>query len=112
VLGGELNTSHDGISADSSLDRVDSTSGAQVMLGADIGQALVYVSGGYAVAKARLGGISASDDGYSIGLGADHLMNDKWTVGSEMKSYTYSDFNNSGVDLKNTSIGLKVGMRF
>jgi opacity protein-like surface antigen len=112
VLGGELNYSHDDINVSGGRDQVNSTTGAQVMLGADIGQTLVYVSGGYARANATVGGIGATDDGYSIGLGADYMLNDKWTVGAEAKSYTYADFNNSGVDLKNMTVGVKIGMRF
>lgn len=112
VLGGELNYSHDDINVKSGLDQVNSTTGAQLMLGADLGQTLVYVSGGYARANATVAGISGTDDGYSVGLGADYLLNDKWTVGAEAKSFTYADFNNSGVDLKNMTVGVKIGMRF
>ena len=50
--------------------------------------------------------------GHSIELGADFMLNDKFTVGGEFVSSKYNDFRNSGVDLKDTSLGMKVGMRF
>ena len=50
--------------------------------------------------------------GHSIELGADFMLNDKFTVGGELVSSKYNDFRNSGVDLGDTSLGMKVGLQF
>lgn len=50
--------------------------------------------------------------GYPIGLGADFMLNDKFTVGGDLVSSKFNDFRNSGVDLGDTSLGMKVGLQF
>ena len=112
VVGGEVNYTKNDFGVKSGTDQVNSTAGAQLMLGADLGQTLVYVSGGVARASASLGGLTGYDTGYSAGIGADYIVNNKFTVGAELKSSMYNDFRSSGVDLKDTTVGVKVGMRF
>ena len=112
VVGGEISYAKNDIGLDSTTDQINHTLAGELMLGADLGRTLVYVSGGVARANATLGGSTTTDTGYFAGIGADYLVNDKWTVGAELKSSVYNDFSNSGVDLKDTAVGLKVGMRF
>lgn len=112
VLGGEVSYVKSNVGVKSGHDQVNQTLGAQVIVGADLGRTLVYVSGGAARAEATLGGVSGFDNGYSASIGADYMVNDKFTLGAELKSNRYNDFKNSGVDLTDTSLGMKVGMRF
>lgn len=112
VLGGELGYSKNDLGANSADDQINSTTTGQLMLGADLGRTLVYVAGGVSRAEATLGGLTASDTGYFGGLGVDYALSDRWTVGGEITSSLYKDFNNSGSDLKDTSVLFKVGMRF
>ena len=112
VVGGEVSLSKNDLGIKSGQDQINSAAEAQLSLGADLGKTLVYVAGGVARASASLGGNTAYDNGYFGAVGADYMLNDKWTVGGELKSSKYNDFDNSGINLKDTSLGLKVGMRF
>ena len=112
VLGGEVGVTKNDLGVSGGDDQINSALSAQVSLGADLGQTLIYVAGGVARANASVGGDTSYDNGYFAGVGADYLLNDKWTIGGEIKSSVYNDFGSSGIDLKDTSIGMKVGMRF
>lgn len=112
VLGGELGVTKNDIGVRGGDDQLNSELSAQVSLGADLGQTLVYVAGGVARGNASVDGDTSYDNGYFAGVGVDYLLNDKFTVGGEFKSSTYNDFGNSGINLKDNSVGMKVGMRF
>ncbi len=112
VLGGEISLTKNDLGVDGNSDQINSSSAAQVMLGADLGQTLIYVSSGIARANASVSGSTGVGTGYTIGLGADFMLNDKYTVGGELVSSKYNDFRNSGVALEDTSIGMKAGIRF
>ena len=112
VLGGELSYSKNDIGIKGKSNQINSTTAAQLMVGADLGRTLVYVAGGVSQANARIAGTTASDNGYFAGLGADFALNDKWTVGGEVTSGKYNDFHNSGINLKDTSLQIKLGYRF
>ena len=112
VLGGEVAISKNDLGVKSGTDQINSTVEAGLSLGADLGKTLVYVAGGATRASASLGGSTQYGNGYFAGIGADYMLNDKWTIGGELKSNMYNDFHNTGVDLKDTSLALKVGMRF
>lgn len=112
VLGGELSYSKNDIGNKAGDDQVNSTAAAKLMLGADMGRTLVYVSGGASQAEMQLGGVTASDNGYFGGIGVDYALNQRWTVGGEVIASRYDDFNNSGINVKDTTLTLKVGYRF
>ncbi|MBC7477766.1 MAG: porin family protein [Pseudorhodobacter sp.] len=112
VLGGEVSISKNDIGVSSGKDQLNSALQGQVTLGADLGKTLVYVAGGVARANASVDGETSYDNGYFAGLGADYMLNDKFTVGAEVKSSHYNDFSNSGINLKDTSVEAKVGFRF
>jgi len=112
VLGGEVSVSKNDIGIGSGDDQINSALQGQVSLGADLGKTLVYVAGGVARANASVDGSTGYGNGYFAGIGADYMLNDKFTVGAEVKSSHFNDFNNSGINLKATSVEMKVGFRF
>ena len=112
VLGGEVSLTKNDLGVGGNTDQINSSSAAQVMLGADLGRTLVYVSSGIARANATVTSSTGFGTGYSVGLGADVMLNDKFTIGGELVSSKFNDFRNSGVDLKDTSLGMKVGLQF
>ena len=112
VLGGELSYSKNDLGRSATDDQINSTKAAKLMLGADMGRTLVYVSGGASQAEIQMGGTTASDNGYFGGLGVDYALTDNWTVGGEVIASRYDDFNNSGVNIKDTTLNFKVGYRF
>ena len=81
-------------------------------VGADLGRTLVYATAGPARANADIGGVSGRDNGWFGGIGADYALNDKWTVGGEVLSNQFDNFQNTGVDLKATTAAVNVGFRF
>ncbi|MEO8241000.1 MAG: porin family protein [bacterium] len=112
VVGAELSYDKNNIGENSANDQINSTTGIKLLAGYDMGRTLVYASIGAAQAEAQIGGVTATDNGYSAGIGVDYALSDKWTVGGEIQSHRYDDFNNSGVNLKDTSLEMKVGFRF
>lgn len=111
VVGGELSYDKDDIGQDGT--GISNTAALKLTVGTPVGErTLVYGLLGASRAEATLGGVSGTDIGYTAGLGADYALNDKWTIGGEVAMDRYDDFNNSGIDLKDTTMKLKVGMRF
>lgn len=70
---------------------------------------LAYGTVGYARAKASTGG---HDDGYVVGAGYEHALNDQVFVGGE---YLYSEYKNVGAtstDASAHSIAVRLGVKF
>ena len=112
VLGGELSYSKNDIGRKAVDDQINSTSAAKLMLGADMGRSLLYVSAGASQAEIQLGGVTASDNGYFGGIGLDYALTERWTLGGEIIASRYDNFDSTGIDVKDTSLSLKVGYRF
>lgn len=112
VSGVELSYDATNIDLGAAGDTLDDVARLKLIAGADMGSTLVYASAGVARASATLGGVSASDNGYFLGLGADYAISNKWTVGAELLGHRFNDFNGSGVDLKATTVQAKVAYRF
>jgi outer membrane immunogenic protein len=112
VLGGELGYSKNDIGIKGGDNQINSTFSAALSLGADLGQTLVYVAGGASRANAEIGGVKGTDSGYFAGIGADYALNDQWTIGGEVIASKYNDFKNSGINLNDTSLVMKVDYNF
>ncbi len=93
-------------------DELDSVAALKLMAGREIGNSLVYGTLGAAHAKASVGGVDLSDDGFVYGLGFDYAVNDRWTVGGEVLQHQFDDFDASGTDFDATTLKAKVGLRF
>jgi outer membrane immunogenic protein len=112
VVGGELSYDMNDIGGTGSANSINNTTGVKLLAGVDLGRTLVYASVGASEANATVGGTTGTDNGYFGGIGADYLLTDKWTIGGELQSHRYDNFDNSGVDLKDTSLEMKIGFRF
>lgn len=112
VLGGELSYDRDNITVGTADRTIKNTTALKLIVGKDFGQTLVYGDVGVARAKATLAGVSGTDTGYTMGIGADYALNQQWTIGGEVSANRYNDFNNSGVTLKDTALTVKLGYRF
>ncbi len=112
VVGAELSYDKNNLGENSANDQINSTAGVKLLAGVDMGKTLVYASIGASQAEAQIGGVTATDNGYFGGIGMDYALTDKWTVGGEIQSHRYDNFNNSGVNLKDTSLEMKVGYKF
>ena len=112
VAGGQLALTKNDIGIDGNDNQINSEAALGLSLGADIGRTLVYVSGGATRASARLNGTTGEDNGYFAGIGADYMLTDKFTVGGELKSTKYGNFDGTGINLQDTTLQVKVGMRF
>lgn len=93
-------------------DSLDSIARLKLRAGYDLGQTLVYATGGAARAKADLGGVSQSDNGWFAGLGAEYALAGGWTIGGEVLHNQFDDFANTGTDVDATTAALTVGFRF
>lgn len=76
--------------------------------GYDAGKFLPYV----ALGVAHLSGDGVSDNGATIGLGADYMFNDRFSVGGEYSFNKWDDFDDSGVDVKANLFLLRASYHF
>ena len=93
-------------------DSLDSIARLKVQAGYDAGPTLIYATAGAARAKATIGGADLSENGWSLGAGATYAINDQWTLGGEVMTNRFDDFDGSGVDLDATTATLRVGFKF
>ncbi len=112
VVGGELSYDRDNINVGAADRTIKNTTALKLIVGKDFGRTLVYGDVGVARAKATLAGVSGTDTGYTLGIGADYALNQQWTIGGELSANRYNDFNNSGVTLKDTALTVKLGYKF
>ncbi len=111
VAGAEL--AYNGASIDlNPTSKLDSVTQLKVMGGYDLGSTLVYGTVGAAYAKANLGGVDRSDNGYLVGLGMDYAINDQWTVGAEFAHHRFNNFDATGTDIRANTAQVRVGFRF
>ena len=111
VVGGELSYDANNIKLGTG-NSLDNTTNLQLQLGRDMGNTLAYVAAGVDRSNATLSGASASGHGYFGGIGADYMLGNRWTVGGEILAHRYNDFANSGISLNDTTLQVKVGLRF
>lgn len=112
IVGGELSYNKDDINVSSTDNTINNTTALKLIVGKSMGQTLIYGTAGVSRANAQIANVSGTDNGYTLGLGADYALNDKWTIGGEVASNRYFNFNNSAVTLKDTTVAMKVSYRF
>lgn len=112
ILGGELAYSLGDISADGDLGRVDRMFLAKLKAGADMGNWLLYGTGGAGRYGLSTGGTDQSGNGYFLGAGATWMMNDSWMLGTEILRHWADDFDGTGIDGDMTTLGAQVSFRF
>ena len=113
VVGGELEYDITDIALGAAgTDKLNSVARLKAMAGADLGRFLVYGTAGYAYADADVGAASLSDDGWFAGLGADYALSDRLSVGAEVLTHKFDDFDASGVDLDATTAKARINLRF
>lgn len=112
VAGGELSYDTASIDLGAGADQLDDVTALKLTAGREIGNSLVYGALGAAHANATVGGTELSDTGLVYGVGFDHAVNERWTVGGEVLQHNFDDFDASGVDLDATTLKAKVALRF
>lgn len=112
VAGAALEWSKTDLDLGTAGDNLDDIARLKFRVGADLGRTLVYATAGPARAGATVGGISDHDNGWFGGIGADWLLNDRWTVGGEILTNQFDDFGGTGTDLEATTATVNVGLRF
>lgn len=80
--------------------------------GTELGNGLLYATGGVAFGKAEISGVDRSDAGWVAGIGYDHMVTENVSVGAEVLYHQFDDFDNSGLDINLTSFQAKLSYRF
>ena len=89
--------------------KADNLARLKVRVGYDFGNGLLYGTAGAAKAFTDVAG---DDTGYFAGIGYEHKLTEKVTVGGEVLYHQFDDFNGSGVDAEATTAQVKVNYRF
>ncbi|MCV2864339.1 outer membrane protein [Albidovulum sediminicola] len=100
------------IDLDTAGDSLDSIARLGVRAGRDLGSTLVYATAGAARADATIGGADLSDSGWYAGIGLDYALTDRMTVGGELLTNRFDDFDGTGSDLRATTASVNLGLRF
>ncbi|MGM0743137.1 MAG: outer membrane protein [Pseudomonadota bacterium] len=77
--------------------------------GYKIGNGLLYGTGGWAQADTDTLG---DDDGYFIGAGYEHMINENFTVGGEVLYHEFDNFNSTTTDIEATTAQVRGTFRF
>ncbi len=112
VLGTELEYDWADIDVGDAGDSIDSITRLKLRGGYDLGRTLLYATAGAAHADADVGGASLSDTGYFFGAGVGYQLTDQWTLGGEIMSHEFDDFDNSGLDIGATTAAVRASFRF
>ncbi len=112
VLGAGVDWDKTDIDLGGGPDNLDSIARLKLRAGWDLGRTVVYGTAGAARAKADIGGVSRSDNGWFAGIGANYALNDRWTLGGEVLRHQFNDFDNTGTDVDATTAAVNVGFRF
>ena len=110
VLGGTA--SFDWSRIDAGAGRLNGLGRLGLRGGYDLGDTLVYATGGAAWADLATGGTSAQDTGWFAGIGAEHKLGENWSVDGEVLTNQFGNFNATGTALKATTVSLGVNYRF
>ncbi len=88
---------------------VDNVFRAKVRGGFEVGQGLIYATGGYAQADASTLG---SEDGYFIGAGYDYLISDQFSIGGEILYHEFDNYGPTTIDVDATTFQVRGAFRF
>ena len=113
VLGGELDYDKTDIDLDNAagttIGTVDSVARAKIKGGYDLGNTLVYATGGYARADTSMG----DEDGSFYGIGMDYKITEQYSVGAELLEHKFDDVGGvSGADADVTTFNVRGSYRF
>lgn len=111
VLGGLLNYDQSEIELDSGGE-IENVMRLGLRAGPDLGRTLLYGTAGAAWADATVGGAGLSDNGWFAGVGLDYLLTDQWTIGGEILTHQFDDFDSTGLDVDATTAHLTANFRF
>jgi outer membrane immunogenic protein len=114
VLGAEVDYDWADITLDD--DDIDLTNDeiarAKLIAGYDLGQTLVYGTGGYAWASVDAEDDEFEDSTWFIGAGAKYRISDAWSVGGEYLYHNFNEFDDSEVDVDLSTITARASFHF
>ncbi|KGB82966.1 hypothetical protein JT55_04850 [Rhodovulum sp. NI22] len=87
---------------------LDSLARLKLRGGIDLGQTLVYGTGGAAYADA----IGNEDTGYFVGIGAERMIRENVSLGGEVLYHKFDDFDDTDVDLEATTVAARLSFKF
>lgn len=91
---------------------LDALGRARVRAGYDMGNWLIYGTGGAAYGDGLVAGVSGDDWGWFAGGGAEYRVNENVSVGGEVIYHKFDDFNGTGSQLDVTTAQARVTYRF
>jgi len=100
---------YDWLDIDANGTDVESVWRAKVRSGFKAGRGLLYATGGYAKVDTDTAGDSG---GYVVGGGYEHLINDQFSVGTELLYHKFDDFNDTTLNMDVTTIHVQGIFRF
>ncbi|WP_417605415.1 outer membrane protein [Primorskyibacter flagellatus] len=112
VVGGGIQYDESDIDIDGAA-TLDKVFRAGLRAGVDLNRTFLYGTGGYAKAFTEDDAVSLGDsNGYFVGLGAEHFLTEKVTVGGEFLYHQFDDFDISDVEANATTANVSVNYRF
>ncbi|MDQ2094389.1 outer membrane protein [Rhodalgimonas zhirmunskyi] len=106
VLGGGLD--YDWTDINLGAANVDNVARLKLRAGYDMGNGLLYGTGGVAKAYSSIG----DDNGWFAGVGYEHMLTQNVSLGGEVLYHQFDNFAGTGNDIDATTIALKTNFRF
>ncbi|WP_435310400.1 outer membrane protein [Primorskyibacter sedentarius] len=112
VVGGGLQYDEADIDVDGAA-TLDKVFRAGLRAGVDLDRTFLYGTGGYAKAFTEEDAVDLGDsNGYFVGLGAEHFVTEKVTIGGEVLYHEFDDFEIDDVEASATTATISVNYRF
>ncbi len=80
--------------------------------GFDAGNALVFLTGGYANARIDVAGERNTEDGWFAGIGVDYMLTDNWSLGGQVLTHQFDNVGTIGADVQATTLEARASYRF
>lgn len=109
VLGGGLDYDFSDTDVGNTGADLENVFRVRLRAGFELGQGLLYGTGGYAQAETDSLG---SDDGYFLGAGYEYLVTPQFSYGGELLFHEFDDFGNTTTDVDATTVQLRGTFRF
>lgn len=91
---------------------IDYIARLKVRAGADMGQTLLYGTAGLAYAEGSWLGRNISDTGWFAGIGAEYMIRDQWSLGGELLTNQFDNFDHTGSDIDAVTATVNVSYHF
>lgn len=111
VLGAEVEANLTAVESFSDDFPLSTIAAARIRVGYDLGQTQPYITSGVSIARLA-GDVDEHDNGSFVGVGIDHMVSRRLSVGGAYAHYRYDDFAGTGSDFDVSMTSARLSFHF